>query len=95
MSDSKEVPKNVDGASCPSRCYAMIVYQPPSIFNAQEQAMTNHGTYAEASEAIRSAALRQLGVPRWMFDQFFNYSSSKLDARVQTRKAAKSGGSFA
>ncbi len=24
MSDSKEVPKNVDGASCPSRCSAVV-----------------------------------------------------------------------
>jgi hypothetical protein len=72
MSDFKEVPSDVTGASCPSRCYAMIVYQPPRLFNAQEQAAINHGTYAEAQDAIRSATLRQLGIPRWMFDQFFN-----------------------
>lgn len=90
MSDFKGLPSGLDGASIPSRCYGMIVYQPPSIFNAIEQAKINHGTYVEASEAIRSATLRGLGIPRWMFDQYFNYSSAKMDAMVQTRKSGKS-----
>ena len=95
MSDSREVPSDVDGASCPSRCYAMTVYRPPSIFNAMDRAIIANGTPSEVSAVFRAAIMRSLGIPRWMFGEFSNYSSAKLDARIQTRKSAKQADSFA
>jgi hypothetical protein len=95
MSDSKEVTKDADWASCPSRCYAMTVYGPPSIFNAMDREIIANGTPTEVSAVFRAAMIRSLGIPRWMFDEFSNYSSAKIDARIQTRKSAKQADSFA
>jgi hypothetical protein len=87
MSDSKEVPSDVDGASCPSRCYASIRQTTPfeSLPDAISQICAAIDKFRDApcsAETHLHTAIMRIAscLPGWEPDGF---QKVEVDAAVQ------------
>lgn len=75
MSDSKEVPNDVDGASCPSRCYAAlhIAFEVPGNASDDIKLITILGESLEMFRHLPPGHLR--AALKW----FAEYSEAKIE----------------